>query len=254
MGTRILIIILFFLSVATSSAVTYYMISSNKAGAGSADVSAAVAKFIEEKPEVIIQSLRKAQQARAEQEEQESQKTAVKLRPQLEKNPTDGFTGNKDGDVIMVGFIDHNCGFCKKSLPDIEKLVTEDKSLKFVLKDYPILGPSSIDKAKASIAIARIAPDKWYNFYDKLGHSNTQTVEQLMELAQKETGVDQNLLKSEMESSETQNKLAENKALGEQLGVSGTPVFIVNGQVLRGALGYDAFKQAVEAARAANKG
>jgi len=249
MGTRILVVVLFVLSVLTSSALTYLLINKTNAGAAPANVGQAVAEFIEKNPEVIIQGLRKAQVVREQEEAQKAEKMAEKLRPQLESDPKDGYGGNKQGNVTMVAFIDHNCGYCRKSLPDIEKLVAEDKELKFVLKDLPILGPLSIEKAKASIAIARIAPEKWYSFYTELDEKNVQTTEQVIEIANSKIGIDPTLLKSEMESKETANKVSENHALAEQLGVSGTPVFIVNGRVLRGALGFDAFKEAIAAAR-----
>lgn len=251
MGTRVLIIVLFALSVLTSSALTYLLI--NKTGGmkgGSQDVGAEVAKFIENNPDVIITGLRKAQSARADKEAQDTEKNAISLRPQLENNPTDGQTGNKDGDVVMVAFIDHNCGYCRKSVPDVEKLLKEDKGVRFVLKDFPILGPVSIEKAKASIAAAKLAPEKWYDFYEALAHSNAQTTEQVLELAQTTIGIAPTTLKSEMESKDTANKISENHSLGEQLYINGTPVFIVNGKVIRGAAGYDAFKSAVEEARA----
>lgn len=254
MGTRVLIVVLFVLSVLTSSALTYLLISktnsANASGVATGNVGEQVAKFIQENPNVIIDSLRKAQQARAEQEEQQAGLKASELRPQLENGKNDPTAGNKDGDVTIVAFHDHSCGFCRKSIPDIEKILSEDSNVKFVVKDFPILGPSSVDKARASVAIARFAPEKWYKFYDELGKSNPQNVEQILALASEKLGIDANLLRSEMESKDTENKIAENHSLGEQLGVSGTPVFIINGQVLRGALGYDAFKAAVLQARA----
>jgi protein-disulfide isomerase len=188
--------------------------------------------------------------AREEEESKKAEQMAASLRPQLEQNAKDAFAGNKSGDVTFVAFIDHNCGYCRKSIADIEKLLAEDKNIKFVLKDFPILGPLSIEKAKASIAVAKIAPEKWYSFYTALDEGNFQTPEQVIALATAKTGIDSTLLKAEMESKETENKISENHSLGEQLNISGTPVFIINGKVLRGALGYDAFKQAVSEARA----
>jgi len=250
MGTRILIVVLFVLSVLTSSALTFLLINKNNSGSGSANIGKEVAEFIEKNPEVIIQGLRKAQNARAQQEAQDMEKNAAALRPQLENNTTDGGGGNKDGDVTIVAFHDHNCGYCRRSVPDIEKLIQEDNNLKFVLKDFPILGPLSIEKSKASIAVAKLAPEKWYVFFEALALRNTQTVEQVMELAQETAGITPTRLKSEMESKDTTNKISENHALGEQLSITGTPVFIVNGKVIRGAVGYDGFRAAVAEARA----
>lgn len=250
MGTRVLIVVLFVLSILTSSALTYLLINKTKAAGGGGDVGKEVATFIENNPEVIIKALRNAQNSRAEKEARDTEKNAMELRPQLENGKGDGQAGNKDGDVAMIAFIDHNCGYCRRSIPDIEKLIAEDTNIKFVLKDLPILGPLSVEKAKASLAIARIAPEKWYSFYTALDEGNFQTPEQVIALAAEKTGIDAVKLKSEMESKDTANKISENQALAEQLFINGTPVFIVNGTVIRGAAGLDAFRAAVAQARA----
>ena len=235
-------------SALVSGTVSYLM--AGKSFAGTSNVKQELTQLIENNPELIIDSLRKAQMAKAQQDEQESGQKAASLRPQLEKDERDGWTGNKEADVTMVAFIDYNCGYCRKSEPDIEKLLQEDTSVKFVMKDFPILGEFSVEKSKASIAIARIAPEKWYEFYKDMNHANTQTVEQVINLAQSKLGIDPIRLKSEMESDDTKKKLADNRSLGEQLSISGTPVFIINGIMIRGAAGYDAFKSAVANARA----
>jgi protein-disulfide isomerase len=165
MGTKLLIVILFVLSILTSSALTYLMINKSGHTSTNGNLKEELSKLIQENPEIIIDALRKAQTAKAEQDENKSAEAAGKLRPQLENSATDGQTGKKDADVVMVGFIDYNCGYCRKSEPDIEKLLLEDANLKFVMKDFPILGPLSVEKSKASIAIAKIAPEKWYDFY-----------------------------------------------------------------------------------------
>jgi len=182
----------------------------------------------------------------------QSEKKAKDLRPQLERAQGDATAGAKDGDVTMVIFHDHNCGFCKRSIPDVVRLLDEDKKLRVVVKDFPILGPLSVEKAKASIAVAKLAPDKWVEYYKDNAQDNPQTVEQVIDMVSKRIGIDPNLLRSEMESKETLNKISENHALGEQLEIQGTPVFVINGNVVRGAAGYDAFKQMIAEARAEN--
>lgn len=251
MATRVLIIVLFILSVLTSSALTYLLVSKTMKTSGvQGNVAEEVEKFIVQNPEIIIEGLRKAQVQRQQQEAQESEEKAQTLRPQLEKASGDGVAGNKDGDVTMVVFHDHNCGFCKRSIPDVLKLVEEDKGLKVVVKDFPILGPLSVEKSKASLAVAKIAPDKWAKFYENDIKSRAQSAEQIVEEVSEVIGVDAKLLRSEMNSKEVQNKIAENHSLAEQLAIQGTPVFIINGRVIRGAAGYDAFKQMIAETRA----
>jgi protein-disulfide isomerase len=133
-------------SALVSGTVSYLM--AGKSFAGTSNVKQELTQLIENNPELIIDSLRKAQMAKAQQDEQESGQKAASLRPQLEKDERDGWTGNKEADVTMVAFIDYNCGYCRKSEPDIEKLLQEDSSVKFVMKDFPILGEFSVEKSK----------------------------------------------------------------------------------------------------------
>lgn len=246
------------IATSTSVATSYFMgnkvnnntPTTNLKAPPTPDIKQELAKIIQSNPEIIIDSLTKAQEEKARAEESQADEIAKTLRTELEQNPTDGQAGNKDGDVVMVAFLDHNCGFCKKSEPDIEKLLLGDPNLKFAIKDFPILGQVSVEKSKASIAIAKIAPEKWYDFYKELNRSNPQSIEQVFEITQNKFGIDTTLLKTQMESKETQDKLAENRALGDKLAISGTPAFIINGKVIKGALGYDAFKATIEQIRA----
>ena len=60
----------------------------------------------------------------------------------------DGIVGNPDGKVTIVEFFDYNCGYCKRAIEDMLALTAADPDLRFVLKEFPILGP---DSQKASV-------------------------------------------------------------------------------------------------------
>ena len=77
--------------------------------------------------------------------------------------------GNPKGNATLVEFFDYNCHFCKGALPDVTKLMKDDPNLKLVLKDYPVLGPGSVEAAKvASAARNQLPGDKFWPFHAKL--------------------------------------------------------------------------------------
>jgi protein-disulfide isomerase len=250
MATRILSLVLFVLAVVASSAFTALYLE-KKGGAGGAnkeEIGKIVASFIEENPEVIIQGLQKAQMKREMEEAKKAEENISSLRDSLEKNPKDPHAGNKDGDVTMVIFHDFNCGYCRKSVADVKKLVENDSKLRIVMKDLPILGPLSEEKAKISIAVSKIAPEKWYEYYITMADKTPQNADQILEIVAG-LGINSEAVKAEMTSKEIQEHINDNKSIADQIGIRGTPAFVINGKLVKGAVGYDSFKEMVEAAR-----
>lgn len=251
MASRLLTLIMFVLAVVASSAFTALYLKEKGGVSGSVnkdEVSKIVASYIEENPDVIVQGLQKAQMKREMEESKKAEENVSKLRDALENNAKDPQGGNKAGDVTMVAFFDHNCGYCKKSIPDIEKLISEDGKLKFVLKELPILGDFSVQQAKVSLAVAKLNPDQWYGFYVKLSEAHPQNLDQVLAVAQN-IGMNVEAIRSEMNSPDIENQINDNRSLADQLGIRGTPAFIIGGKMVKGAVGYDAFKQVINESR-----
>jgi protein-disulfide isomerase len=144
--------------------------------------------------------------------------------------------------VVLVEFFDYACGFCRKSNPDIERLLGEDKNLKVVWRELPVLGPDSIAAAQASLAAAR--QGKFRPFYDKLFEAGRPTAAALAE-TQQAVGV-----AAAPASADLQAEIQKNYQLAQSINATGTPTFVVGDQVLQGAVGYQALKDAIGAARA----
>jgi protein-disulfide isomerase len=143
--------------------------------------------------------------------------------------------GAKDADVTLVEFYDYACGYCKASLPVIDKLVKEDPKLRVVYREFPILGPES--EAASRLALAA--------FHDALyaaGRPGEQTLAQAAAAAGLPAAIPS--------SPEFDAELRRNFQLAQQLGATGTPLFVVGDRVMNGAVGYDALKEAIAAARA----
>ncbi len=151
--------------------------------------------------------------------------------------------GAKDADVTLVEFYDYACGYCRASLPIIDRLLKDDPKLRVVYREFPILGPES--EAAARLALAASKAGRFKAFHDTLfaaGRPNGETLRAAAQTA----GVPF----APPQSAEIDAELKRNFQLAGQLGATGTPLFIVGDRVLNGAVGYEVLKKAIEDTRA----
>ena len=145
------------------------------------------------------------------------------------------FLGNKNGKEVIIEFFDYNCSYCKRSFPEIMELVSENKDIKIILKELPVLGESSILASKASIASQK--QDKYFEFHQEL--INFSGIISLIDIKKisKELGINFEQLQRDMNSEETILLINESYRLADLIGVRGTPAFIINNNLIPGAIG-----------------
>jgi protein-disulfide isomerase len=252
MVTRILTVVLFILAIIATAAITIIVSDKQESGSGAvvseADLGKAIGDYIENNPESIVQAFIKSQAKQAELEDKNAESKISENKDKLEGDKRSPFAGNPNGDVTIITFHDYNCGYCHKVAPDIDQILKEDTNVKFIMKDFPILGDLSHEKAKASTAVFNIAPDKWYGFYKEMLTNAPRNSDQIVALVEK-LGISKDQFNAEIAKPEIENKLQENLALGQQIGVRGTPAFVINGEFIKGAVGIDVFKEKIKAAR-----
>lgn len=168
------------------------------------------------------------------------------LRSELERPFPGAVLGNPSGSVTLVEFSDYACTYCRQSVADIAALVAENPDLKVVMREYPILSPESIDAARMALAAAQ--QGKYARFHDAMFRLGPPTPE-VIEAAAKEAGIDLALAKTAIDSGMFDAQLRANAALASQLGITGTPGWIIGNQALNGAVGRQAIHEAIEAAR-----
>lgn len=257
---RLLVLVVFVLAIVCTAAITVLLIkgapkavevATTEIGAGvsAEEVEKTVAKFLKDNPYVIVEAFQAAKQADADKERVNSEQAIKTRADEILNDPNSPFTGNPDGDVTIVKFSDYSCGYCKRVVPDLITLLSEDKNIKFVMKDFPILGPQSTVNSKAAMAVFKLNPDKWWDFHKAMLKTTPRNKEQLLALAAKQ-GVDSAALETEMAKPEYQAQIQKNISLGGAIGVRGTPAFVINGNFVRGAVGLDVFRERVAAARA----
>lgn len=193
-----------------------------------------------------------AKQARAEAEQRAG---ALKTYAnQLTQSPYQAVVGNPKGKVTLVEFFDYNCGYCKQALPDLTRLMKEDSDLRVVLKDFPVLGPGSVEAAQVAIAVKKqFQGDKFWAFHVMLLGTRGQVGKAQALAAARDSGADMDRLAKDMEGPEVQATLQESAKLADALNLTGTPTYVVGDEVVVGAVGYAQIKGRLENVRKCGK-
>ncbi|HSD93333.1 MAG TPA: DsbA family protein [Methyloceanibacter sp.] len=192
-----------------------------------------VQDYLIKNPEILVEmttELDKRQQA----EQAEQQVTVISENSDaIFRSPLSYAAGNPDGDVSVVEFFDYNCGFCRRALPDVVKLIDNDDKVRVVFKEFPIFGEESEDAAKAALAAGK--QGKYFEMHQKLfSESGKANKEKALKIAQ-ELGLDIPQLETDMASAEVQQAIDEAKDLAVKLGLQGTPFYLIGDRNVPGA-------------------
>lgn len=154
--------------------------------------------------------------------------------------------GNPKGDVTIVEFTDYNCGFCRSSVADVERLLADDGDIRLVYREMPILSATSREAALWALAAAKQGKHKAFHTAMFAGGRPDATT---IRAAAARAGLNLASAEKFAASSEAAREVDGNLAMMQQIGFNGTPTFIIGDQILEGALGYEALKAAVAKAR-----
>jgi protein-disulfide isomerase len=198
-------------------------------------------------PSIVMKAAQEQSKAERVEEEKKSAESFSKNKDKIVNDPNDPVIGNPKGDVTIVEFFDYNCGYCKKALPTVQKLLEEDKNVRFVFKEYPILSDTSRVAAKAALAANK--QNKYMEMHVALmDHKGGYSENAVAELAKK-IGLDVDKFKKDMASDEIAKHLEEDQNLGMEIGAHGTPTFIIGNKIVPGAMELEEFKGLVAEAR-----
>lgn len=159
--------------------------------------------------------------------------------------------GNPKGTTTVVEFFDYNCHFCKNALPDMARLMKDDPDLRVVLKDFPVLGPGSVEAARVASAVRnQLQGERFWDFHNKLlGQSHGPVGKKEALAVAREMGLDMALLEKDIGSKEIDDGLKQTMAMADELQINGTPTFVMGDSVVVGAVGYDELKTKLNAVR-----
>ncbi|MEM7061346.1 MAG: DsbA family protein [Pseudomonadota bacterium] len=212
---------------------------------------AEIRAFLLENPEVIVEAIEVLEQRRDEATAAADRELVARHASALFDDGYSFETGNPDGDVTIVEFLDYRCGFCKRAHPVIEEILERDPNLKLIVKEFPILGPNSVNAGKMALAALDIDRDRYKELNDVLMTFQGDLTENIAYQLASEVGYDIAALKERADSIEVDDRISQNYQLAQALGVQGTPAFVVGQRIIRGFLPADEMMTVIEEARSA---
>lgn len=212
-----------------------------------AEIGAVVKNYLLQNPEVLRDAMVELDKRDKAAEAAKREKIVSDQSGTLLNSPYGEVVGNPNGKVTLVEFFDYNCGYCKRALDDMTKLMKTDGDLRVVLKDFPVLGPGSVEAAQVAGAVrAQLHGDKFWAFHTKLLSTRGPVAKAQALAAAKEAGVDMDQLAKDMGKPEIKAGIEQNMQLAESLSLTGTPSFVIGPEVVVGAVGYDEMKTRVD--------
>jgi protein-disulfide isomerase len=210
-----------------------------------------VREYLIAHPEVLQETMAELEK-RQTAAETEKHKTAVKQNAEkLFSSPNQVTLGNPNGNVTFVEFFDYNCGYCKRAMDDMLTLLKNDPKLKVVLKEFPVLGPGSVEAAQIASAVRMQdkTSKKYLEFHQKLLGGRGQADRARALAVAKEIGMDMGRLEKDSTGPEVKAALQEDFKLAEALGLNGTPSYVIGSDVVVGAVGLPALQEKINTAR-----
>ena len=213
------------------------------------EVETIVKDYIINNPDVLINSLENMQKNKAKETTQKATDYLKDNRDAIETDSNPPILGNKDGDISIVVFYDYNCTYCKKANIETNKIIKSDPGVKVILRPIAILGGTSLYAAKASLALQKVAKDKFpaiHNDIIQMRVINEDSIKKLI----KKYKIDYSIVENEINSYATKQLITKNFDLARSLGISGAPSYIVNGIFIPGFIPEEKFQQIIMQIRA----
>lgn len=211
---------------------------------------AEVRAYLLENPEVLVEAYT-ALEARQQQEMVNADLERLERHgDEIFRDPASWVGGNPDGDITLVEFIDYRCGYCRRANAEVEELVKSDGNIRFVLKEFPILGDESVTASRFAIAVRQLAGDAAYKqAHDRLLALRGEVTPDTLGRLARDMGLDEKAILARMQAPEIGRIIEANQKLAETLEISGTPTFVIDRTMVRGYVPLDGMRQIVEGQR-----
>jgi protein-disulfide isomerase len=215
------------------------------------EIEMMIRNYLLQHPEVLQEAMAELEKRQNVAEAEKAKKAIGQYSQQLFHSPRGVVVGNPQGDVTMVEFFDYNCGYCKRAMADMMELIKADPKLKIVLKEFPVLGPGSVEAAQVAVAVRMQdkTGKKYLDFHQKLLSGRGQADKARALAAAKDAGLDMARIEKDLATDEVRQTLEESFKLAETLGLNGTPSYVVGQDLVIGAVGAAALKEKVANAR-----
>jgi len=208
-----------------------------------------VRKYLENNPEVLIDALKSLRERQETNQKARSQAMLAARRADLETDPASPSGGSTSGDVTVVEFFDYQCGYCKRIQPVVKELLRGDSNIRIVFKEFPILGAPSVIASRAALAAWKQGPGVYKKLhFELMATKGTLSEDKVMAVAAK-SGLDMERLRQDMAAPEIETALQKNYKLAEDLGIRGTPAFVIGDRLIPGTINLKTFQRFIAEAR-----
>jgi protein-disulfide isomerase len=213
------------------------------------DVEKVVLKWIEANPHIILQSVANMQKKMNEDMVKNAQKNIGEKKSEIFDSASPS-NSPKESNVTIVEFFDYACGYCKRAQATVDKLLAEDKKVKVIYKEFPILGQPSMEMSQVALAVFISNPDSYKKFHDALMQSNERGKAGALKIVSKiglSSAKIEEVLKNQKEKID--GMIQQNLSLGSSIGINGTPGFVIGDELIPGAIDIAELKSKIAAVR-----
>lgn len=215
-----------------------------------ASFRAEIRAYLLDNPEVLMEAISVLESREREAQAASDIELVRSNSDQLFNDETSWTGGNPDGDVTIVEFMDYRCGYCRRAFEEVETLVSTDDDIRFILKEFPILGEQSERASRYAISVRQVAGDTAYkNVHDALMTMRSDVTMPALARLSDGFGLDHGAIVETMDSRSVTDVITRNRALADALSITGTPTFVIETQLVRGYVPLNQMQQVVAALR-----
>ncbi|MFT6772418.1 MAG: protein-disulfide isomerase [Paracoccaceae bacterium] len=212
---------------------------------------AEIRAYLLDNPDVIMEAIQVLEQRRRDATAEAEASLVSAIAEDLRNDGYSYVAGNPDGDVTVVEFLDYNCGYCKKAHEDVKALIRMDPNVRLVIKEFPILGPSSRTAAEVAMAsMMQDGGDSYLEFNDLLMKNRGQLTEEGIYALADRAGLDVDALRRDAADPAIAANLKKTYELAQKLRIEGTPTFVIGDTVVRGFVPLKDLQDSIKAERA----
>lgn len=213
------------------------------------EIETIVRDYLLREPEVVYEALQELQRRQTAAAAEQQRRAIVDNRETLLHDPASPVAGDPDGDVTLVEFFDYRCMYCRRVVSSMQALLEDDDELRVVFKELPVLGEDSVRAARAALAAREQDRERYLPFHFALMQADDLSEAAIVDLAA-ELGLDAARLREDMYSGEVQSMIEANYALADELGIEGTPAFVIGDQLVPGAVDQGRLQELIAETRA----